>query len=141
MLKLVSLLFFFSFCAQASLPIHKNFSIADDEKVSMNTVLTVLELPPANRESALRTQPKEAYKYLKEIAFESKYNIRIRWAALMAATKMGKANMVPLLRKAAFDRDWFMRNAALIGLKEVSSKDAIEIAQKLLTDKSMVVSA
>lgn len=80
-----------------------------------------------------------SFEDLSKIAFEKENSYEVRWTALqnMSASYPGKAE--ELLLKAAGESEWYMKNAALMGLQQMNSKRANEVARKLIADPALVV--
>ena len=76
---------------------------------------------------------------LREVAFSEKYGMSDRWKALTLLTFVQKERAIPVLEKALKSKEWFMRNAGLVGMQHVSEMEAKKSARKLLKDKALVV--
>lgn len=76
---------------------------------------------------------------LKEMALSEKYEMPERWKALTSLTYMQKEQAVPVLQKALEAKEWFMRNAGLVGMQYVNEIEAKKSARKLLKDKALIV--
>ncbi len=62
-----------------------------------------------------------------------------RWQALVKAAEIVKPEQVPTIANFSKNKDWFMRNAALVSLETINIEDAIEQAKILISDKALVV--
>lgn len=103
------------------------------------SVAAMLKLPPEARHRALADQPDSVYKTLIEIADNKEQSMNMRWRALTSAALLRKNGAVPDLMKAAKSDQWFMRNAALVGLSEFSPEKAVAAARDLVKDPALVV--
>ncbi len=114
------------------------FSAIEAPKDNLST-LEALKLPAAIRIETLSQLGVSSYKDLREIAFNSNYGMKFQWRALSAMALIGREKSTPELEVALKHKDWFMRNAGLVMLKEVNPKAATTWAKKLLSDRSMIV--
>lgn len=76
---------------------------------------------------------------LREIAFSEKYKMADRWKALTLLTHIDREKAFPLLEKALVSKEWYMRNAGLVGIEHLNPLEAKKAARKLLKDKALVV--
>ena len=76
---------------------------------------------------------------LTKIAFEKENPYEYRWSALQHISTDYPQQAEEILLKAAGQNEWYMKNAALLGLQEMNSKKQIEIAKKLISDDALVV--
>ncbi|MFS4460731.1 HEAT repeat domain-containing protein [Bdellovibrio sp. HCB2-146] len=106
---------------------------------TLTSASDILNLPAENRRLVLETQGDKYYNRFLEIAFNEEQPMSMRWRALMAAAEAGQKKSIPDLLKAGDHKLWYMRNAALIALNEVSGTEAQKLATKLLKDKALVV--
>jgi hypothetical protein len=76
---------------------------------------------------------------LSKLAFEKENPYEIRWTAIqnIATNYPGQAQGV--LMKASAQPEWYMKNAALIGLEQINSRSLSEVAQRLISDEALVV--
>lgn len=121
-----------------SLSLNSNAAI-QNESNGIGSVLEILKLPAQNRRMVLRGQDEKYYKPFLDIAFDSKNSMSLRWQAVMAAAEVGGKKSIPVLMKAVEHDLWYMRNAALVALNQVSPAEGQKIAQKLLKDPALVV--
>jgi HEAT repeat protein len=98
-----------------------------------------LQLPESERLDEVRTQGAQGYRNLREIMFDEKQEMAVRWRALMTATRIAGRESKPELERAMKSREWFMRNAGLIAYSKIDRTSAVKWARKLLTDKALVV--
>ncbi len=103
------------------------------------TATDLLSLPAANRESLVEKISDKVYDELKAIAFSPKQSLNIRWKALIALGQSKKPASKSDLLTASQDPTWFMRNAALIALSAYQKQEVVDVAKKLIKDKSLVV--
>jgi hypothetical protein len=104
------------------------------------SVEEILAMPAANRAAIAQSQAQpKLYSELIDIAFDKKQNYQKRWSALTLASQVGGPKAVGDLEKALQASEWFMRNAALLSLQQISEAKAKSWAVKLLKDESLVV--
>lgn len=106
---------------------------------SSESVTEILKLAPEARHAALAQQPDSVYESLLEIANNANGSMNLRWRALTSAALLRKEKSVPDLMKASKSQEWFMRNAALVGLAEFSPSKSVEVARRLVKDPALVV--
>ena len=100
--------------------------------------LSVLASPQENRAAQVQKSP-DMYPELVKVAFSEKHSIPMRWKALTMAAQIKREGSIKDLEKALAHKDWFMRNAALIAMKEVSPAKGQEAALHLLGDRALVI--
>lgn len=76
---------------------------------------------------------------LKQIAFNSKSDLQIRWRALVLAARLLGIEMKSEIVSASKSNEWFMRSASMMAANEISTEQAAELARKLIQDKALVV--
>lgn len=81
----------------------------------------------------------ESYTQLQEIAFNKKKNYDERWRALMDIVDRFPDGAETVLALASQEPEWFMKNAALVGLQKMNSPERFKISKVLLADKALVV--
>ena len=106
---------------------------------SLGSAMEILKLPPENRRSVAQEKGDEVYSHFVTVAFNDDQPMNLRWRALMAASEARGEKATDDLLKAGSHDQWFMRNAALVALKEVNPDQATKLAQKLVKDKALVV--
>lgn len=84
-------------------------------------------------------QQTASFTQLQEIAFNKQRNYEDRWKALMEIVEKYPDGAESTLSLAAQEPEWFMKNAALVGLEKINSPQRFKIAQSLLVDKALVV--
>lgn len=126
--------------AMAAIP-KKSTSTEFPKSVPLKNTQEALGLPIENRVQAVHAQGPQGYRNLTQIMFDEKASMDTRWRAVMAAGRVGNKNSVPELEKALRAKEWFMRNAGLIAISRVDEKKAQTWAEKLLSDKALVVRA
>lgn len=106
---------------------------------SVESVVEMLKMTPEARSVALAQQPDSVYEALLDISADNEQSMNVRWRALTSAALLRKEKAVPDLLKAAKSEQWFMRNAALVGLAEFAPKKSVDLARDLIKDKALVV--
>ncbi len=76
---------------------------------------------------------------LTKIAFEVENSYEYRWSALQRISADYPQQAEEILLKAVDQKEWYMKNAALLGLQEIGSKKTSEQARKLISDDALVV--
>ncbi len=115
-------------------------ALAETSPYDLNKLtVEALQLPRAQRLSALAQQGVDGYKALREIAFQSHQSMDLRWRAFMAMAMLGKKLSLPELEQGAQHKDWFLRSGALQALSRVAPEKAIIWARRMLDDKALVV--
>ncbi len=76
---------------------------------------------------------------LQEIAFDKTQNYEARWTALMDIVEHYPDGAETQMVLASAEPEWFMKNAALVGLEQLNSQRRFEIAKRLISDKALVV--
>lgn len=104
-----------------------------------NSALEVLKMPAAVRAESLKHLGAKGYKHLREIAFDSNYGMKFQWRALSALSLLAGDKSAPELELAMKQKEWYLRNAGLVMLKEVKPKRALVWAKKLMKDSSLIV--
>lgn len=79
------------------------------------------------------------YTSLQEIAFSKTQNYEARWQALMSIVENYPDGAEIQMVLASQEPEWFMKNAALVGLEKLNSAKRFDVAKKLLSDKALVV--
>lgn len=72
-------------------------------------------------------------------ASDHKQSMNARWGALVKAASQATPQQLDEIRKFSEHKDWYMRNAALVALRQVSLNEARSEARRLVTDKALVV--
>lgn len=106
---------------------------------TLTSALEVLSLPLENRRMVVRDQSEKFYSTFVGLAFNEKQPMSLRWKALMAVADAKGEKATNDLLRAGNHSLWFMRNGALVALKEVNPAAGAELAQKLVKDKALVV--
>lgn len=99
----------------------------------------ILAMPEENRNQVAMARSGDLYPELIHIANSEKAAIPDRWKALTLAAYIGRDKAVKDLEAALKSKEWFMRNAALLGLKIHHPLRAQSAARNLLKDKALVV--
>ncbi|MBX2987239.1 MAG: HEAT repeat domain-containing protein [Bdellovibrionaceae bacterium] len=108
-------------------------------KIREESVMDALKLPVRERQKALAEMPDAAYDSLLTISNDQNRMMSMRWRALTSAALLRKQKAVPDLLKASKSEEWFMRNAALLGLSEFSAEQALNVGRRLVKDPALVV--
>lgn len=98
-----------------------------------------LNLPAQNRAQILRSASAATYSQLREVAFSGRHSMSLRWKAVMGMAEARKEKALPDLMLAAEEKDWFMRNAALVALTHAQPNQALRVARRLMQDPALVV--
>jgi len=73
------------------------------------------------------------------IAQNPRNPMSMRWQALVNAADLASFSQIEEIKDFAKNKDWYMRNAALVALDKINVNHAVEEAQILLKDKALVV--
>ncbi len=76
---------------------------------------------------------------LNKIAFEKENPYEIRWSAIQKISVDYPDQAEAILLKAVTQPEWYMKNAALIGLEQIKSKKLMDAAERLISDPALVV--
>jgi HEAT repeat protein len=106
---------------------------------SMKVTLQSLQLPFNDRLAALHEQGEVATQNLVSVIHDRKGTLETRWRAVTALGRVGGPDARAELERAFSDSDWFIRNAALVTMRQYDSARALYWAKKLLQDKALVV--
>jgi HEAT repeat protein len=120
-----------AFYAQAASP--------EDANASTTSVLEVLSQPEERKKIDQLEKNPYMYSNLMNVAFSEHHSVPMRWRALILGAQIKKEASVGDLQKAMSHKEWFLRNAALVAMKEVSQEHGQEAALKLITDKALVI--
>ncbi len=107
--------------------------------ISVQQTLAVLDLPFANRISALRAQGPSGYKNLRAIMFDPKSKIDSRWRSTMAVGRLGGDLSIPELERASKADVWELRSASLMAVSRFNRNTASKWGRSLLKDKALLV--
>lgn len=102
-------------------------------------VFEILNMPVKNRTLLAHKQGPGFIKDLRVIAQSSDMPMSLRWRALMLLTEIQPEEAMKDLLLATKSPDWYMRNAGLLGLQQTHPQKAADVAQRLVTDKALVV--
>lgn len=106
---------------------------------TLSSAMEVLRLPGQNRRMVVQSEGEKYYKNFISLAFSEEQPMSLRWKALMAAAESQGVKSTEDLIRASAHKQWYMRNAALIALREVNPEKGEQVAKKLLKDKALVV--
>ena len=81
---------------------------------------------------------KEFQDYI-DMAANQNLNMNSRWTSLIRSVEYAEKEHLDEVRKFTQDKEWYMRNAALIALVKADKDLAIIEAKKLIKDKALVV--
>ncbi len=81
----------------------------------------------------------DVYSNLRQITFDEKQPLGMRWQAFMAMARIGEKESMPEIEMALKSREWFLRDAALRVVPLFDEKKAFEFATKSLDDSALVV--
>lgn len=109
--------------------------------VEIERTRTALGLPLANRLRVLRGQGPAGYRNLVKIMFSAAESMDMRWRAVIAVGRLGGVLSLPEIERALRGREWFMRNAGLVAIAQISGVEARQWARQLLSDRALVVRA
>lgn len=107
--------------------------------ISIRQTLAVLDLPFANRISALRAQGPAGYRNLRAIMFDPKSKIDSRWRSTMAVGRIGGNLSLPELERAMHADVWELRSASLMAVSRFDRTTASKWGRALLKDKALLV--
>lgn len=99
----------------------------------------ILSMPEANRKQIATEKANELYPSLIELSKLPDQAMETRWKALTLAAYLGKDRALSVLEANLKSSEWFMRNAALVGLRIHHPVKAQNAAKALLKDKALVV--
>lgn len=106
---------------------------------AIDSAKMVLQLPLENRIRVFKTQGASAIAELQSVAFNSGYSLADRWRAVTVIARVFPEDGQSVLEKAMQSSEWFLRNAAAVGLKHSQRSWAIKWARILMHDPALVV--
>ena len=109
-------------------------SPTDYENIKM-----ILDLPLANRTYALAHYGPNSFSILKQFVFSKKQRLSVRWGSLIGLARVYPERSLSIIKKSLNSSEWFLKNAGLIAMEIVDSKEAVRWAGELLDDPSLVV--
>lgn len=89
--------------------------------------------------AAIPQNTKGDFKSQMNIAQSTKNPMSMRWQALVNAADIATFEQIEEIKAFTKNKDWYMRNAALVALDKINVNHAMEEAQLLLKDKALVV--
>lgn len=102
--------------------------------------IDILEMPSQNRAEVFQqVSSKLNWQDFLKIVNDDQQSMKIRWRAMMALTQLDKKNAENELPRFVQSKTWYIRNAAMIAMNEISKEKAALIAEKLLHDPALVV--
>ena len=99
----------------------------------------ILNLPLENRKSALSRYPADVFRVLQGFAFSNKEKMPIRWNALTSLARLYPERSRQMVLKSLNHPLWFMRNAGLIAMESIHTKESLKWAGRFLNDPSLIV--
>lgn len=105
----------------------------------LQKTVVALRQPVEDRISALKNQGDAGFEALKQLAFDSKQALQLRWRALTMLPRVNALKAEAPLAEAAQSSEWFMRNAALVAMEQTKRAFTLKWAEKLLDDPALVV--
>ncbi len=112
-------------------------SIPDSKRTA--SIERVLNQNDEYKFTYLKTLGPQVYKDLRQITFDSRRELDIRWKAFMAMVRIGEKESMPEVQKALKSSEWYLRNAALRVLPALDAKEAYTAALGALNDSALVV--
>ncbi|MBC7743368.1 MAG: hypothetical protein H7061_14315 [Bdellovibrionaceae bacterium] len=89
--------------------------------------------------AAIPSQVSESYASQISLAKNAMLPMSTRWPALLKAAELASSQEINEIRAFTQSSDWYMRNAAMAALSQISPDYGIEMAKKLIHDKALVV--
>ncbi len=109
-------------------------STADNRNIKM-----ILNLPLENRKEALSRYPADVFVVLQRLVFSNKEKMPIRWKALTSLARLYPERSRRTVLKALNHPLWFLRNAGLIAMESIHTKESLRWAGRFLNDPSLIV--
>ena len=134
MRKIIFLLVTFSSLQVSAAIPKKNTNISKEQR----NIYEALRLPRKNRLMTLRGKKKILDK-LHSIALDKNQNLKLRWRAITTMGELSPIKSKPYLEKLLTNKHWFLRNAAMIAISHADRPTAIGWAEKMLSDRSLMV--
>lgn len=136
------ILLFCSLTVHAAVPKKAVSPVSTEKKLLQNDIevaLTALQMPSSNRNKALKSQGARSLSALQAISQDNRQSLTMRWRATTSLGRIYPKESLMFLTRLTDHSEWFMRNASLLALQVASPATAISAAEKLLTDKSLIV--
>lgn len=114
-------------------------AVSASKSAMLQKEIAVVEEPESSRSVNLGVLSGRSFEDLSKIAFEKENPYEIRWTALQNIATEHSTLAQGVLMKASIQPEWYMKNAALIGLQQINSKSLNEVAQRLISDDALVV--
>jgi len=77
---------------------------------------------------------------LSGIGMNKRIDRQVRWRAIVAAMGLNQStSRKKLIKNIVNSNDWFLKNALLVGARELPRNNALAVAKLLLNDKSLLV--
>ncbi len=104
-----------------------------------DTIADLLEKPLKQRVVQLKEYGETGVQSLYDMAFNKDQTVKIRWKALMTLVYMGQKESRSVIERALKSSEWFMRDAGLKAMGQISKSEALVWARRLLVDPSLIV--
>ena len=104
-----------------------------------HNIRMILGLPLENRKQALSDYGATGFIVLKQLVFSNKETMPIRWKALTSLARLYPEKSRSLVLRSLRSSVWFLRNAGLIAMEIMDSKEGVRWAGHLLNDSSLIV--
>ena len=82
---------------------------------------------------------KKEFRDYMDMAANKELNMNSRWTSLIRSVEYAEKEQLAEVRKFIENKEWYMRNAALVALHKADKETAIVEAKKLIKDKALVV--
>lgn len=120
-------------------PIFAIAAVGPHAKPRIELATELLKLPAPLRVQALNKQSNNMYDTLLEVVQSDEQSMNMRWRALTAAAQLRGQRSTKDIMKFSEAKEWYLRNASLVALAEVSPESSLSIAKKLIKDPALVV--
>lgn len=92
-----------------------------------------------NARAAVESKELQGFQDYIKIAKDEKSSMNARWHALMKSAATAEGQDIDQIIQFTESKEWYLRNAALVALNVADPQRAEVEAQRLLTDKALVV--
>lgn len=106
--------------------------------VNTQRELEILSLPYKNQIETFRNDQK-TYDNLITIAKDNKIGFSKRWKSIIAAAELRREKAIDDLFILSLSKEWYIKNAVLVSLKNINHPKKIDIIKRLIKDPSLVV--
>ena len=112
-----------------------------------NIILFAVTFSVYHVQAAIPNAAASGAKINSEINFDEQYKVAknpalsmaTRWKALLQASDVAEGEQLNKILSFSKDKDWYMRNAALVALDKMGSDLVYDKAKELMDDKALVV--